>query len=130
MVVGKLLILTTSSLAYANGLEEQRFFNYSGGNFTNRIAELTFGWFKTLDQEQKVAYNNAVTHALMFADNGESVRWYKNDASGSVVPAITWPSGAGYCRRIHIHTIAHGVEKGKQATACFNEVDNRWTWFN
>ena len=130
MVAGKLLILTASSSVLANPIEEPRFFEYRSGHWTNRLADVTFGWFKTLDREQKIAYNQALTHAVLYAENGQSVRWYKNDASGVVMPSATWPSGAGYCRRIYIQTIAYGVVKNVQANACFNDVDNRWTWYN
>lgn len=117
-------------MADTSNIEEPRFFNYRSGTFSNRLADATFGWFKTLDDEQKLAYNQAITHAVLYADNGEPVRWYKKDASGIVYPSATWPSGAGYCRRIYIQTIAYGVEKNVKATACLNDVDNRWTWHN
>lgn len=130
MVAGKLLILSVSSPAIANDIEEPRFFEYRSGNWSNRLVDLSFGWFKTLDKDQKLAYNQAITHAVLYADNGQPVRWYKNDASGYAVPSATWPSGAGYCRRMYIQTIAYGVEKTVRATACLNEVDNRWTWYN
>lgn len=130
MVLGKCLILTASNPVYANEIEEPRFFNYRAGGFTNRLADMTFGWFKTLDDEQKLSYNQANTQALMYADNGQVVRWYKNDASGMAMVSATWPSGSGYCRRLYIQAIAYGVEKTMKTTACFNEVDNRWTWYN
>ena len=130
MVVGKLLILTASNPVFANEIEEPRFFNYRSGEFTNRLVDVSFGWFKTLDNEQKLSYNQAITHAVLYADNGQPVRWYKKDASGTVVASATWPSGAGYCRRMYIQTIAYGVEKTVKATACLNDVDNRWTWHN
>jgi surface antigen len=130
MVAGKLLILTASSPAFANDINDPKFFNYRSGSFSNRLADLSFGWFKTLNTEQKIAYNQAMTHALMYSDNGQTVRWYKNDASGMAVPSATWSSGNGYCRRLYVQAIAHGVEKTMKATACFNEADNRWTWYN
>ncbi len=130
MVAGKLLILTASSPALANDLEDPKFFEYRSGSWTNRLVDFTFGWFKSLDGEQKLAYNQALTHAVLYADNGQPVRWYKNDASGYAVASMTWPSGAGYCRRMHIQAIAYGVEKTIKATACLNEVDNRWTWYH
>jgi surface antigen len=130
MVVGKLLILTASNTAFATDIENTQFFNYKSAKFTNRIAEFTFGWFKTLDDDQKQAYNQALTHAILYSDNGEVVRWYKNDASGTVVPSVTWPSGAGYCRRMHIQIIAFNVEKTSTATACLDETADRWTWYN
>lgn len=128
MVVGKLLILTISTSALANDIHNPRFFEYSGGNFTNRLVDLSFGWFKTLDNEQKLSYNKALTQAVMYADNGQAVRWYKNDASGLVVPAVTFPSGSGFCRRMHIQTIAYGVEKTMKANACYNNSTDNWTW--
>ena len=130
MVVGKCLILTASNTALANEIEEPRFFNYKAGGFTNRLADLSFGWFKTLDDEEKLSYNQSITQALMYADNGQVVRWYKKNASGMSMESATWPSGGGYCRRLYIQAIAHNVEKTMKATACFNDVDNRWTWHN
>lgn len=113
----------------ANDLENPKFFEYRSGNWTNKLVDFSFGWFKTLDTDQKIAYNQAITHAVLYADNGQAVRWYKNDASGLAVPSTTWPSGAGYCRRMYIQATAYGVEKNMRATACLNEVDNRWTWY-
>jgi len=129
MVAGKCLILTASSPALANDIEDPRFFQYRSSSFTNRLADLTFGWFKTLDDEQKLSYNQAMTHALLYADNGQVVKWYKNDASGMAVSSATWPQGAGYCRRLYVQAIAYGTERTMKATACFNEADNRWTWY-
>jgi hypothetical protein len=136
MVVGKCLILTASNTALANNtdlandIEEPRFFNYRAGGFTNRLADLSFGWFKTLDDEEKLSYNQSITQALMYADNGQVVRWYKKNASGMSMVSATWPSGGGYCRRLYIQAIAYNVEKTMKATACFNDTDNRWTWHN
>lgn len=130
MVVGKFWILTVSSHTYAGDLQEPRFFEYRSGEFVNRLVELSFGWFKTLDHEQRMAYDQAITHALLYAENGQSVKWYRNGASGQAVVSATWPGGGGYCRRIYIQAIAYGVEKNMKATACFNDVDNRWTWYN
>jgi surface antigen len=130
MVVGKLSILLFSGNAISNDLTEPRFFEYRSGGFVNRLADLSFGWFKTLDKEQKDAYNSAISHAVMFAENGKQVTWYKNDASGAAMPVMTWPNGSGYCRRIYIQAIAFSIEKTMTTTACFNDVDNRWTWFN
>jgi surface antigen len=130
MVVGKLLILTAASPVYADDISNPRFFEYRSTQWANRLTTMSFGWFKTLDDEQKLSYNQAITHAVLYADNGEAVRWYKNDASGYAMPATTWPSGGGYCRRVYIQAIAYGVEKTMKATACFNDADNRWTWWN
>jgi len=64
MVAGKLLILTVSSPVFANDIEEPRFFEYRNGGFMNRLTDISFGWFKTLDDEQKVSYNQALAHAV------------------------------------------------------------------
>lgn len=94
------------------------------------MVEFTFGWFKTLNPRQMESYYSALSHALMYADNGQKVTWYKEDASGYAVPVMTWPSGNGYCRRVHIQAIAYNVEKTMTATACFDDVYDRWQWRN
>ncbi len=129
-VVGKSLILLAISLPVFAQPSEPKFFEYRSGNFTNRLVDFTFGWWKTLDNEQREAYYSALNHALMYSDNGQRVTWYKNDASGIAVPTMTWPIGNGYCRRMHIQAIAYGVEKTMAATACFDDINNRWQWFN
>lgn len=128
MVVGKLLTLVATSSVYANDVSDPRFFEYRSGNFTNRLIEVSFGWFKTLDREQKESYQQSLHHAVMMAENGQKVTWYKNDASGFAVPVMTWPNGNGYCRRIHIQTIAYGIEKAQSATACFDNAHTNWRW--
>lgn len=64
----------------------------------------------------------------MVAENGQTVSWYHSDASGMVMPAMTWPTGTGYCRRIHIQAIAYNTEKTVAATACFDNSTNKWNW--
>jgi surface antigen len=66
----------------------------------------------------------------MMAENGQVVRWYENNASGESVPVMTWPTGSGYCRRIHIQTIAYNTEKTASATACFENANSSWRWLN
>lgn len=128
MVVGKLLILLSGSAVYADSVNDPRFYSYSGSGFVNRLADVTFGWFKRLDADQLAEYNQAVTHAVMFAENGQAVRWYRKDASGYAVPVHTWPTGSGYCRRIHIETIAYSQKKTKTATACHSNTSSDWRW--
>ena len=128
MVAGKLLILTASSSVFANNVEEPRFFEYRNGGFMNRLADLSFGWFKTLSTDQKDAHTQAVTHAVMYAENGREVVWYKGDASGIAVPVMTWPNGSGYCRRIHVQVIAYNTEKTMSQTACYSNASTNWQW--
>lgn len=130
MVVGKLLIIFNSTNVHAGTFDNPRFFEYRGGNFLNHLVDISFGWFKTLDPEQKIAYNQALSHAVMMAENGQAVTWYQNDASGYAVPVMTWPTGSGYCRRVHIQAIAYGKEKTMSATACYENSNDRWQWIS
>lgn len=128
MVAGKLSILLATSSVQANDINNPQFFEYRSGAFVNRVIDVTFGWFKTLDREQKEAYHQSINHAVMMAENGQKVTWYRNDASGFAVPVMTWPNGNGYCRRIHIQTIAYSMEKTMSATACFDNAHTQWRW--
>jgi surface antigen len=128
MVVGKLLTLLVTSPALATDIAEPRFFEYRSGGFANNLVDLTFGWFKTLDDDQKEHYYRSLMHAVMAAENGEKVSWYKRDASGYAIPVHTWPIGSGYCRRIHIQAIAYSKEKTMAATACYDNAHDNWRW--
>jgi len=128
MVLGKLLILAATSPVAAGTINDPKFFEYRGGSFVNELVYLTFGWFKTLSIEQKDSYNQALTHAIMFAENGDRVEWYKNDASGYSVPVMTWPTGSGYCRRVHVQAIAYNTERNMSATACYDNSTGSWRW--
>jgi surface antigen len=121
-------MLVAISPAQANTVSNPKFFEYRSGEFANRLVDFTFGWFRTLDSEQKEAYHSTIHHAVMMAENGQRVTWYKNDASGIAVPVMTWPTGNGYCRRVHIQTIAYGVEKTMAATACYDNAHTNWRW--
>jgi surface antigen len=128
MAVGKLSILLCSTPVIAQDITNPKFFEYRSGGFVNQLVDISFGWFKTLDAQQKIAYNSALTHAIMYAENGKAVQWYQGDASGVTVPVMTWPSSDGYCRRVHISAIAYNVEKSMSATACYSETEKRWRW--
>ena len=128
MVVGKLSILVAISTAHAQDMNNPRFFDYRGGNFVNQLADVAFGYFRTLKGEQKDAYIQSITHAVMYAKNGEAVRWYKGDASGVAVPVMTWPAGAGFCRRIHTQIVAYDMVKDLSQTACFSNASSDWRW--
>lgn len=128
MVAGKLSILLAINPAWANDIANPKFFEYRSGGFVNNLVDFSFGWFRTLDEDQKAHYYRALMHAVMAADNGEKVSWYKRDASGYAVPVHTWPTGSGYCRRIHIQAIAHSTEKTMTATACYDNAHDNWQW--
>ena len=75
MVAGKLLILVAISPAMAADVTNPRFFEYRTGTFLNELVQLSFGWFKTFDDDQKDAYTQSLQHAVMFAENGQAVEW-------------------------------------------------------
>lgn len=129
MAVGKLSILLATNVALADPLESPKFFEYSNGSALTRAVTISFGWFKTLDNEQESAYQQSIVHALEYAENGETVRWYKNNASGRSTPVATWPNTSGYCRRLHIQAIAYGVEKTRGVTACYDNTSTEWKWY-
>jgi surface antigen len=89
---------------------------------------MSFGWFRTLDDEQEDMYQQSIIHALEYAEIGEPVKWYLNDASGSAETVYEYPSTSGVCRRLHIQAIAYGVQKVKGVTACYNYTSTKWTW--
>lgn len=127
MVLGKLLILLSNPVQ-ATEITNPRFFDYRGGPTISELINISFGWFKTLDNEQKSAYYQSITHAVMYAENGQKVEWYQGDASGYTVPVMTWPNGSGYCRRMYIQAIAYNTERTMQRTACFNNPNSKWQW--
>ncbi len=121
-------MLLAANIALAGNINNPRFFEYRSESFVNEVIHISFGWFKTLSNEQKSMYSQSLTHAVMFAENGQAVEWYKDNASGYAVPVLTWPNGSGYCRRIHVQAIAHGVEKTMSQTACFDNAHTNWRW--
>ena len=128
MVLGKLLtLLCISSVAHAD-ISIPRFFEYQGGPYLGRILNLSFGWFKTLDAEETEAYHSSIMHAVMSAQDGERVVWYKGRASGMTIPVMSFPTGSGYCRRMHIQATAYNVTKTMAATTCYHAGTNDWRW--
>lgn len=96
--------------------------------YADQMRTLSFGFWKTLDDEQMKAYYATLRMAVLDADNGQAVRWYLNNASGSATPVFTRPTSFGYCRRIHVQVIAHGVERLFQETVCYNNATRQWQW--
>jgi hypothetical protein len=127
-VLGKLLILLTSTPVLATDVSNPKFFDYRSGPPAGELINIAFGWFKTLDNDQKSAYYQSITHAVMYAENGQKVEWFQNDASGFSLPVMTWPNGNGYCRRIYIQAIAYNTEKVFQRTACYSNSSRDWRW--
>ena len=127
LLVGKLLI-TSSLAAFASDIPNPRFYEFRSGNWSNNIGVITFGWFKTLTDRQQEAYQQSLILAVETAENGQRVRWYRDDASGSATPVNTWPTGSGWCRRLHINVIAYNMEKNFQKTACFDNAQDNWQW--
>jgi uncharacterized protein YfaT (DUF1175 family) len=124
-----LLVMSTSINAQIINIDNPRFYNEVNGPFLKQVLNVSFGWFKTLDNEQKEAYYSSMIVALEEAQPGQSARWYRNNASGTVRVAWQEPRNGTVCKRLHISIIAHDVMKNIQTTACFNEVDNNWLWY-
>jgi len=55
----------------ANDITNPKFFEYRSGTFLNELAQVSFGWFKTFDDDQKDSYTQALQHAVMYAENGK-----------------------------------------------------------
>ena len=122
--------MSTSINAQTVNISNPKFYNDVNGAYLQQILNTSFGWFKSLDNEQKEAYYSSMIVALEEAQPGQSARWYRNNASGTVRVAWQEPRNGGICKRLHISIIAHDTLKNMQATACFNEMENNWVWFN
>jgi hypothetical protein len=133
MVVGKLCILISISTCHpvqAQDFTNPKFFEYSSNHPASRVLEWSFGWYKKLNDNQKNAYMASVIHALHYAENGEQVTWYRDNASGVSTPVLTWPTGSGYCRRLHLSAIAYNKQKVMTVTACHYNSTNSWAWYS
>jgi surface antigen len=131
MGVGKLLTLILFSInVAADDLSNPRFFEYRSGDFVNEILVLSFGWFKTLDDNEKHAYFSAINHAVFYAEDGQEVRWNQGKAWGLAMPAVTWSTGGGYCRRIHVQASKYGQTKTMSRTACYQVGLDQWKWYS
>lgn len=130
ITMAALLVMNTSTNAQTINIENPRFYQDVSGSNLRQILNISFGWFKTLDNDQKEAYYSSMILALEEAQPGQSARWYRNNASGTVRVAWQEPRNGSVCKRLHISVIAHDLLKNMQTTACFNEVDNTWSWYN
>lgn len=124
-----LLVTSTSINANTVNIENPRFYNDNSRFGIAQILNVSFGWFKTLDNDQKEAYYSAMILALEESQPGQFARWYRNDASGTVRVAWQELQNGSICKRLHISVIAYNTAKNMQTTACFNEVDNTWNWY-
>lgn len=131
MALGKSLILLVciSGTAFANSTFNPNFYTYQSNSVIERILAVGFGWNKKLNDNQKDAYHQSIVHALEYAENGDKVNWYRDNASGYTVPVMTWPKGPDYCRRLHINIIAYNKQKSFGVTACSNSSTNSWDWY-
>lgn len=125
-----LLVMSTSVNSQTINIENPRFYTETNGIGLGQLINVSFGWFKTLDDLQKEAYYSSIILALEEAQPGQSARWYRNNASGTVRVAWQEPRNGTVCKRLHISVIAYDTIKNMQTTACFNETDNQWSWYN
>ena len=125
-----LLVMNTSTNANTVNIENPKFYDSVGGDLLEQIINVSFGWFKELDADQKTAYYSSLILALEEVQPGQYSRWYKNNASGTVRVAWQYPKNGSLCKRLHISLIAHNAQRDMQTTACFNDIDNKWHWYN
>lgn len=126
-----LLVMSTSINAQIVNISNPTFYNDVSGAYLRQILNMSFGWWnKTLDSDQKEAYYSSMIVALEEAQPGQMARWYRNNASGTVRVAWQEPRNGSICKRLHISIIAFETLKNMQTTACFNEAENNWVWFN
>ena len=125
-----LLVMNTSTKAQTINIENPKFYADTHGSILEEVINVSFGWFKGLDADQKAAYYSSLILALEEVQPGQFSRWYKNNASGTVRVAWQFPRNGTLCKRLHVSVIAYDMQKNLQTTACFNEVDNRWHWYN
>lgn len=126
LLVGNMSSVNAQTIDIVN----PKFFENVNGSLADKVLNVSFGWFKSLDDEQKRAYHSSIAIALEEANPGQYVKWYENNASGTVRVAWLLPDSIGYCKRLHIEAIAYSTQKNFQVTACFNDVDKRWRWTN
>ena len=129
--LGKSLILalTISSASLADDVLNPKFFEYNSNGIVSRVVEFSFGWNKKLNKNQLIAYHQSLIHSLEYAENGEKVSWYRNNASGYSKPVMTWQTSNGYCRRLHVNAIAFNKRRSMAVTACYDNVHSNWTWY-
>jgi hypothetical protein len=125
-----LLVMNTSTNANTVNIENPKFYDSVSGDLLEQIINVSFGWFKELDADQKTAYYSSLILALEEVQPGQYSRWYKNNASGTVRVAWQYPKNGSLCKRLHISLIAHNAQRDMQTTACFNDIDNKWHWYN
>jgi surface antigen len=129
MVIGKLSILLVSSNCLAADIYNPKFFEYRGSDAAfGQVINVTFGWLRVLDPEQRAQHTQAITHALHYAENGQDVKWWQGDAFGYARVVMTWPSGSGYCRRLQTYAVAYNVERSISGTACYSNSTGSWRW--
>ena len=69
-----LLVMNTSTNAQTINIENPRFYQDVSGSNLRQILNISFGWFKTLDNDQKEAYYSSMILALEEAQPGQSAR--------------------------------------------------------
>lgn len=116
------------SNSFAQGVDNPRFFEYRSNSLLGQIFDVSFGWWKTLNPEQKKAFYGTIAIALDEAQPGQFVRWHEDDASGVVRVKWQLPRDQQICKRLDISVIAYNSEKVYSKTACYDESYKSWRW--
>lgn len=97
---------------------------------------VSFGLFKSLTNDQMLYYSAAQTHAVMYAEVGEKVKWQQDTAHGysqvlGLEPANSGLiSGTGYCKHVRTVVNAFGQKQSVTQKACHTYSNKSWTWYN
>jgi hypothetical protein len=97
---------------------------------------VNFGLFKSLTNDQMLYYSAAQTHAVMYAEVNEKVKWQSENVHGysqvlGLEPASSGLiSNTGYCK--HVRTVVYGFGQKQSLTqkACHTYSNKSWTWYN
>ena len=114
------MLLSTPTVA-------EDFFSYQSA-FTGPGDRISFGWGKKLSDIQMEYYTASMSHALLYAEDGERVYWTSGNINGYAVSVLTNPRGHYYCRHIHAEVNGYNEKKVFAQTACHTYSTGVWRW--
>ena len=91
---------------------------------------ISFGWGKSLSDEQMEYYSIAQMHALYYGEVGEKVKWQHNGVHGYVKVQALEPKGTGYCKHVTTVLYAFGKKDSLTLAACHTYRNGRWDWYS
>jgi hypothetical protein len=119
-------MVVTASLTLTSVAKAERF---DTPHLSIESDPISFGWFKTLDDNEMSLYAMAMINAILSADNGDKVEWHSNRAMGYSMVLYTKPTGHGYCRTVYTSVYAFNQEKDKTQVFCYLNDRDRWVTY-